>query len=65
MQSRQNPDGVRRIQAASMIDASAVDTGFSRATATGVAHGADPQPTCPSELIVTDPIPWPVNPPVV
>ena len=57
MQSRQSPDGVRRIQAASMIARNAVMTGRSEAVATGVAHGAGPHPTCPFELIVTDPMP--------
>jgi hypothetical protein len=32
---------------------------------TGVAHGIDPHAICPSELIVTDPTPRPVNPPAV
>ena len=65
MQSLQIPEGVRRIQAASTIDVNAVMTGRNDAVGTRVAHGAGPQPSCPSELIVTDPMPRPVNPPVV
>src|SRR5688572_8851514 len=46
-------------------EATALPNGSNSPAATGVAHGAAVHPIRPSELIVTEPAPRPVNPPDV